>query len=365
MGAPGMAAVKWSRLVRRPQERATRRVTLSEHIDDALAFDIPIQTEAATRTIRVLTYNILTGGWPRRDAIEAVIRDTRADIIALDEASPETLEALANSLGMYSAFSQGSPHGWSVGLLSRWPLQETHQHANSPLNNALLEAVIVPDGAAPLRIFAAHLTAHYSHWRAGEGQRLRELAYILDRMRATEGDGAEHILLGDFNSLAPGERLLASQLLLHAAALDDRRGQGESLDGLPTIAKVLPRPLRPLAEALIHLAQKPALAAVCDFIAGRYTPRAVVRQTRAAGYIDLYAATHPDLAQREGSCPSHDPAGRIDYIFASPALASRLVACEVLSDSPTRPVSRASDHRPVLATLALAHSDSAPGADTR
>ncbi len=329
-------------------------MTLSEHIDDALAFDIPIQTEAATRTIRVLTYNILTGGWPRRDAIEAVIRDSRADIIALDETSPETLEALANSLDMYSAFSPGTKHGWSVGLLSRWPLLETNQHSNSPLNNAMLEALIVPDGAAPLRIFAAHLTAWYSHWRAGEGRRLRELAYILQRMRATEGDGAEQILLGDFNSLAPGEPLLASQLLLHAAQLDDRRDQGEFLDGLPTIAKVMPRPLRPLTETLLRLGQKPALAALCDLVAGLYTPREVVRQTRAAGYIDLYAATHPDRAQREGSCPSHDPAGRIDYIFASPALAARLVACEVLTDSPTRPVSRASDHRPVLATLALA-----------
>lgn len=334
-----------------------RRVTLSEHIsehiNDASAFDGLIQSEAATRTIRVLTYNILTGGWPRRDAIEAVVRDARADIIALDEASPETLEALASSLGMYSAFSPGTKYGWSVGLLSRWPLQEVNQHSNGPLNNAMLEALIVPDGATPLRIFAAHLTAHYSHWRAGEGQRLRELAYILQRMRATEGDGAEQILLGDFNSLAPGEPLLASQLLLHAAALDDRRDQGEDLDGLPTIAKVLPRPLRPLAETLIRLAQIPALAALCDLAAGLYTPRAVVRQARAAGYTDLYAATHPDMSQRVGSCPSHDPAGRIDYIFASPALAARLVACEVLTDTPTRPVSRASDHRPVLATLAL------------
>lgn len=328
-------------------------VTHTEHTDGATASDSPTHAGVATRAIRVLTYNILTGGWARRDAIEAVIRDSRADIIALDEASPETLEALASSLGMYSAFSPGSAHGWSVGLLSRWPLRETHQHPNSPLNNALLEAVVLPDGSAPLRIFAAHLTAHYSHWRAGEGQRLRELAYILARMRATEGDGAEQILLGDFNSLAPGEHLLASQLLLHAATLDDRRSQGEFLDGLPTIAKVLPRPLRPLADALIRLAQKPALAALCDLVAGLYTPRAVVRQTRAAGYVDLYAATHPDRAQREGSCPSHDPSGRIDYIFASPALAASLVACDVLSDSPTRPVSRASDHRPVLATLAL------------
>ena len=32
---------------------------------------------AATRTVRVMTYNILSGGWPRVDALEAVMRAAR------------------------------------------------------------------------------------------------------------------------------------------------------------------------------------------------------------------------------------------------------------------------------------------------
>jgi exonuclease III len=116
---------------------------------------------------------------------------------------------------------------------------------------------------------------------------------------------------------------------------------------------VLPAPLRPLANALLGVARAPALAWACDVAASLYTPRAVVRQTRAAGYTDLYTVTHADPRQRELSCPAQNPAGRIDYIFADAALVPWLTTCELLGETPTCPVLRASDHRPMLATLAL------------
>jgi endonuclease/exonuclease/phosphatase family metal-dependent hydrolase len=306
----------------------------------------------ATRTLRVMTYNILSGGWPRIDALEAVMRTARADLIGLQEVEPRTLEALASRLGMFSALSP-SRHGSTVGLLSHWPLRAVNPHGDSPLHNALLEAEIEPEGAAPLRIFVAHLAASYAAWRAGEGERLRELAYILRQMRARADQ--PHLLMGDFNSLPPDERLLASQLLLHAARIDARRDQGDELPGHPGVAKVLPRPLRPLADALLAAASLPALARASDAVAAAYTPREVVRATRAAGYIDLYTVGRPDPRTREMSCPTECPAGRIDYIFASPALASGLVACDLLADTDGCPVTRASDHRPMLATLALPH----------
>lgn len=308
--------------------------------------------QAPTQSVRVMTYNILSGGWPRVDALEAVIRDARADVIGMQEAEPRTVDELARRLGMYSALSP-SRRGSSVALLSRWPLRETQPHTSAPLHNALLEAVIEPEGGAPLRIFVAHLTASYTAWRAGEGERLRELAYILERMRATAKTGEPPLLMGDFNSLPPDERLLASRLLLHAAHNDVRRAQGDDMTGQPGVAKVLPAPLRPLANALVGLARLPALASACDAFAAVYVPRAVTRQTRAAGYIDLYARTHPDPQRREMSCPAQNPAGRIDYIFASPALAAHLATCELLGDTPGCPVSRASDHRPMLAALSL------------
>ncbi|HEY7850755.1 MAG TPA: hypothetical protein VIC27_11865, partial [Ktedonobacterales bacterium] len=237
------------------------------------------------------------------------------------------------------------------------PLRTVYPHADAPMRNALLEVVVEPPGAAPLRVFVAHLAAGYAAWRGGEGERLRELAYILgqmgERAGGASGVGELSLLMGDFNSLPPGERLLASRLLLHAARNDIRRAQGEDMTGQPGVARVLPRSLRPLANALLGVARTPALAWVCDLAVSAYVPRAVVRQTCAAGYTDLYTVTHPDPRRREMSCPAEQPAGRIDYIFAGPALAAGLMTCELLGETATSPVLRASDHRPMLATLAL------------
>ena len=308
----------------------------------------PRDALVATHTMRVMSYNILAGGWPRIEALEAVMRDARADIIGMQEVAPHTLDALARRLGMWSVHCP-SRRGSAVALLSRWPLREVNLHEDSPLRNALLEVVVAPEGAAPLRIFVAHLSATYSAWRGGEGQRLRELAYILKQMRVSADE--PQLLMGDFNSLPPHESLLASQLLLHIAHNDELRAQGKDLTGHPSLKRVLPRPARPLANALVNLARAPLFARACDLAASVYVPRAVVRQTLAAGFVDLYTEAHPDPGQREMSCPSQNPAGRIDYIFASQTLAARLLACELLGDTPVRPVSRASDHRPMLATL--------------
>lgn len=148
--------------------------------------------QVAPRPLRVMTYNILSGGWPRVNALEKVMRAARADIIGMQEVSPRTLDELANRLGMFSALAPAaSGHGSPAGLLSRWPLRAVNLHPEAPMRNALLEAVVAPDGmaegdpagmaegAAPLRIFVTHLAASYSAWRGGEGERLRELAYIL------------------------------------------------------------------------------------------------------------------------------------------------------------------------------------------
>lgn len=336
---------------------------LSERIEDAAeqgeigagaeAARKETETQAATRTVRVMTYNVLAGGWPRVDALEAVMRAAQADIIGSQEVRKRTLLELADRLGMYSARAISPRLGSAVGLLSRWPLRDVNLHEGAPLRNALLEAVVEPEGSTPVRVFVAHLAARYTAWRAGERVRLREIAYILAQMRASSVTGEPQLLMGDFNSLPPGERLLASRLLLHTAENDVRRAQGHDLTGQPGVRRVLPAPLRPLGSALVGLAGLPPVARAFDQVAALYVPRDVVRRTRAAGYADLYTLAHPDPGQREMSCPSRNPAGRIDYIFASPELVSGLAECELLSDSPASPVSLASDHRPMLATLAL------------
>lgn len=307
------------------------------------------ETLAATRTVRVMTYNILAGGWRTLDALAEVMLDARPDLIGMQEVAPATLAALAERLGMYSALSP-SRHGAPVALLSRWPLREVNPHTGAPLRNALLEMVVEPEGAAPLRVFVTHLSAHFSRWRGGESERQREIAFVLEQMRPTADEA--QLLMGDFNSVAPGERVLASQLLLHTARNDERRAAGEDMAGQPSLPRLLPAPIRPLARVATALMRMAPLAWLADQLAGAYVPRAVVGQALAAGYRDLYAEAHPDPRQRMTSYSSSVPAGRIDYIFASPALAAGLLTCDPLGETPTRPVSRASDHLPMLATLA-------------
>ena len=314
------------------------------------------RSERKEPVARVMTWNTLSGGWPRLDAIEAVIRDARPDVIGLQEIEPRTLDALAERLGMERVYGVSkSGRGSPVGLLSRWPVREAPSQSDVSLINAMLEAVIEPPGAAPLRVFVAHLSAEYTAWRAGEGARLHEIHAILARMaQAQARDGEPQLLMGDFNSLAPGEPLLASRLLLRAAKIDAERAKGAELSGLPGLEKVLPPPLRPLGNALVKLTRWKPVAALLDTAAGAYLPRTVIAETRGAGFVDLAATAQPDPRQREMTCPSDNPAGRIDYIFASPALAKGLIACETLADCESRPITAASDHRPVLATLALA-----------
>lgn len=316
------------------------------------ALDTTAEERPAPGRLRVMTYNVLAGGRPRLDALEAVIRSAQADVVGLEEVAPQTLDTLATRLGMRPAFGP-SRRGSSVGLLSRWPLRETRTYPNAGLRNAVLEVVVEPPGGAPVRVWVTHLAARHRAWRAGESIRLREIGAILRRMTALLPTGEPQLLMGDFNSLPPGEPLLASQLLLLAAANDAERAKGVDLRGQPGIAEVIPAPLRPLGRPAVALMRAPSVARAFDGAVGLYVPRAVVGRVRAAGYVDLYAAAHPDPRARAMSCPARSPAGRIDYLFASPALASGLIACDILTEAPDCPVLRASDHLPALAELTL------------
>jgi endonuclease/exonuclease/phosphatase family metal-dependent hydrolase len=322
--------------------------------DESVSSPIGPAVEPAAATVAIMTYNILTGGGARLGAIEHIIRDSGADLVGVQEVTrPDALAALAERLGMHHAIAW-SPSGWHVAALSRWPIVQTRGHSGPQLQRALLETLIeLPDGGR-LRFFVTHLRAVFSEIRAGEDRRLREIAFILDRMSAARAAGEPHLLVGDFNSLAPGEPLRASAVLRHALAVEEmRRARGLLMEGHPHVDYIVPPALRPLRPLLGLIGGTPPLAWACDTFARLYVPRAVVRRMRSTGYIDCYAATHPDPRTRSFTCPSPAPGGRIDYLFASPSLAARLVSCEILTDTPTRLISYASDHRPVLAHFRL------------
>lgn len=309
---------------------------------------------ATTPTLRVLTYNILAGGGTRVDAIEQVIRASRADVVGVQEVlRPDTLIALAQRLGMYHAFAP-SRSGWHVGALSRWPVLEERGHGGAHMKRAMLEALVQPPGGMPVRLFVLHLRAQFAGRRAGETARLRELDYVLERLRDARAAREPHLVLGDFNSLAPGERLRATAVLRHVLAVRERQRQhGDPRYGHPSVHHVLPPVVQPFGKLLGAAVAIRPLATVFDGAVGALTPRAVVTRMREAGYSDCYADRHPEPRARAFTCPLPVPAGRIDYIFASPALTARLTECEVLEDAPDCPVLRASDHAPMVAAFRL------------
>ncbi|HEV2656780.1 MAG TPA: hypothetical protein VGT82_17570, partial [Ktedonobacteraceae bacterium] len=61
-----------------------------------------------------------------------------------------------------------------------------------------------------------------------------------------------------------------------------------------------------------------------------------------AGYVDSYRRVHPQALGF--TCPAAVPAGRIDFIFASPQMAERLETCYLLLDGEGVQGSAASDH---------------------
>ncbi len=68
---------------------------------------------------------------------------------------------------------------------------------------------------------------------------------------------------------------------------------------------------------------------------------------RRAGYVDSFRRLNPRAWGF--TCPAKAPAGRIDYIFASPELARRLSTCHVVTGANGVYGDQASDHLPVLA----------------
>ncbi len=302
--------------------------------------------------IRVISYNICLGGTQRVEPLGRVLASRRPDIVGLVEASDDrVVEALAAHLGMdyrLSGYGKGSERQQSA-VLSRLPIRATSVYKTAVLTKQPLLEVTVeePDGQL-LTVFVAHLTAAFSQtWRANR-QRRREVQEFVRQMDLQRG--TRHLLMGDFNSIFPGERVKGSLFLRHMT--------GQSLDGQPPIEAslqppdldfVVARPLRFLKPALKAAPKNPALCFLLDHLDPLYAPRAGLDALARAGYIDCFRAQHP--AEPGFSWPALLPAGRIDYIFASPELAPSLCACEVIAEGGGVSASQASDHLPVFATF--------------
>ncbi len=260
-------------------------------------------------TLRLLTYNIHhTAGNdrvldPRR--IAAVIAESGGDLVGLNEVyhpypvapgRQPMLDEIADALGMRYLFGStlatipGAPQLAAYGnaMLSRYPWRNAGTfRLPTPETCETRGAIWAEVEVNGIRLMVG--TVHLEN--TAEEARIAQVEHLLSLAAQFSHP---QVLLGDFNALAPGE------------FQDSTRGQ----------------------------------------IAPASATQVITRMLRA-GYVDAQAAV--GRGPRE-SWSTVRPAIRIDYIWLSPELRDRLIACERW-DTPLARV--ASDHFPVWCELAI------------
>lgn len=318
---------------------------------------------------RIVSYNILAGGYSLREngarrvhQLTKLIRSVQPDIVGLVEAThpmllqkPLVIEEIAQALDMQLIMGGDPAHNgdYQLALLTRLPVVYTKIHARPGLlNKPLLEVCVEESNGQHLTVFVTHLFASFYKGWAGNGLREREAHEILRIMAPLREQGKPHLLMGDFNSLAPGDAFKASFLLRYVVNLDKTKGDNKYIaDGNPNLDFVVPTRLRFLNPLLRAIPRSQLLCSLFDTAASFYAPRGCIKILRAGGYIDSFRHTHP--TDWGFTCPAAAPAGRIDYIFTSPTLAERLETCDVITQGEGISGSQGSDHLPVTATYGL------------
>jgi len=153
--------------------------------------------------IRLLTYNIKSGGHGREALILDILRQSQADIIVLQEVFDDTpLPAFAQTLDM-NYYIAASNVKWHVALLSRFPISSALSHRQPPIFRGLLEATLAV-GQQQLQVFGVHLYANLAI--GAELRRYRELTPILKHLAPYTARPC--LIAGDFNAVAPGDRVV-------------------------------------------------------------------------------------------------------------------------------------------------------------
>lgn len=242
--------------------------------------------------LRIVSYNIRFGGGRRLERIAEAIRAIDPDVVVLQEATnPVAVDRLAALSGLAHPVCRS---GHSVAALSRWPVR--HAWHDPPRARSFLEFE-APE--SDLRFFGLHFPSGLS--RRGENARLQHVHALL----AVAGPRADArtILIGDLNSVGPGDEPLVARMPFWLRLL--LRFDG----GIRT-------------EALERLA--------------------------VAGWADAFRRLHPD--EPGFTLPATHPRVRLDYALVPDPVLPRIRRCEPVPNDPRTPPG--SDHLPLLVEIA-------------
>ncbi len=313
---------------------------------------------------RIVSYNILAGGYDLREngakrvhQLFKIIHSTQPDVVGLVEATnpqitqkPLVVEELAERLGMQLVMGGDATdcNDFQSALLTRLPVMRTKIHSGPGLvTHPLIEVCVEEADGRPLTICVAHLSAAFNRGWAGKAIREREAQVILRITAPLQEQQIPHILMGDFNSLAPGDSFKASFLLRYVVELHRTEYSPSPMDGHPHLNDVVPPLLRFLMPLLKIIPSSPLLSISFDTAARFYVPRGSIARLLNARYVDCYRHSYPHT--QGFTYPAAFPAGRIDYIFATPSLAKRLKTCCVVTEGEGMLGKDASDHLAVAA----------------
>jgi len=245
-------------------------------------------------TLKLLSYNIRFGGVGREQAIAETITAADPDLVVFQEAIyPDVIERIASATG-FPFWASRRHH--SIGFISKLKVSYHEWHYPAGARHSFLE--IIPNNSET-RVFGLHLSARFSKW--DERRRAREIRALLEGIKRHQH--GFHVLVGDFNTLAPGEVL--------------------KMDRLPGWIKAL------------------------IWISGRQLQRETIQLMLDAGYNDGYRTLHDDKGY---TFPTWDPHVRLDYVFVPKAFRERLLHCAVITE-PKERIRAASDHCPLEVVL--------------
>jgi endonuclease/exonuclease/phosphatase family metal-dependent hydrolase len=246
--------------------------------------------------LKLLSYNIRFAGSGRESRLAEVIRTVSPDLVVFQEATDtRIIEGLAKAAD-FPFWAAQRAH--SIAFLSRVEISYHEWHYPAGAKHSFLEIVVAGTEA---RIFGLHLRSMFSKWT--ERRRALEIKALLKGIERHQH--GFHVIVGDFNTLAPGEML------------DVRR--------------------------------MPAWIRALVWMSGRDIQRDTIQVMLDARYADGFRLRNPEL--KGYTFPTWDPHLRLDYVFVPIPFAERLIDCEVIT-TPAK-VAGASDHFPVLAQLEI------------